>query len=275
VFFLPTIVYWPSSIGKESLMYLFVGLAVYGAAGLLWDYRLRWTVLFALGAAGSAAIRPHVALLLGVSLALALLFGKSRTSGLGIRRLLAVVVIGVVLAGVGAVTASKFGIDFASGLEATEDFENILSNVEGSTSKGGSSVTGSGIKSPADFPAGFLKVLFRPFPQEANNEQALASSLEGMLLLLLFAWRFIPMLKNGLQIRKHPYLIFAVAFTLGFVVAFSSFNNFGLLARQRSQVMPFFMAILIALGWSYEQSVPPSEPVPSDPTPDVRELAST
>ncbi len=266
VFFLPTIVYWPSSIGKESLMFLFLGFGSLGASRLLDDFRMRWTLLFGLGAVGAAVIRPHVALLFGGSLAVALLFGKSRHQGLGRRRLLAVAVIGAVLLIVGAFTAQQFGIDFASGLEATEDFENVLSNVEGSTSKGGSGVTGSGIRSPGDFPAGFLKVLFRPFPQEANNEQALASSMEGAILLLIFAWRFFPMIKNGAKIRRNPYLIFVLVFTLGFIVAFSSFNNFGLLARQRSQVMPYFMALLIGLGWAIpdDDDEPDDEPEPED-----------
>ncbi len=250
VLFLPTIIYWPSSIGKESLMFLFLGMGSLGASRLLDDFRLRWAAVFGLGALGAAVIRPHVALLFGGSLAIALVFGKSRHRGLGGRKLLAVALISLVLVVVGAFTAQKFGIDFASGLEATEDFENVLTNVEGSTSKGGSGVTGSGIRTPADFPAGFLKVLFRPFPQEANNEQALASSMEGLLLLGLFAWRLLPMLKNGLQIRRQPYLIFALVFTLGFVVAFSSFNNFGLLARQRSQVMPYFLVLIVGLGWA-------------------------
>ena len=257
VLFLPTIIYWPSSIGKESLMFLFLGMGSLGAARLLDDYRLRWAALFGLGAVGAAAIRPHVALLLGGSLAAALLFGKSKASGLGGRKALATILIGGVLIVVGAFTAQKFGIDFASGLEATEDFENVLGNVEGSTSKGGSAVTGGGIRSPADFPAGFLKVLFRPFPQEANNEQALASSFEGVLLLLVFAWRFFPMLKNGLGIRRRPYMIFVFVFTIGFIVAFSSFNNFGLLARQRSQVMPYFVALLVGLGWAQPEEEPP------------------
>ncbi|MDJ0953321.1 MAG: hypothetical protein QNJ81_06555 [Acidimicrobiia bacterium] len=250
VLFLPTIIYWPSSIGKESLMFFFLGMGSLGASRLLDDFRLRWAALFGIGALGAAVIRPHVALLFGGSLAIALLFGRSRSPGLGGRKLAAIALISAVLAVVGAFTAQKFGIDFASGLEATEDFENVLTNVEGSTSKGGSGVTGSGIRTPADFPAGFLKVLFRPFPQEANNEQALASSMEGLLLLGLFAWRFLPMLKNGVRIRRQPYLIFALVFTLGFVVAFSSFNNFGLLARQRSQVMPYFIALIIGLGWA-------------------------
>jgi hypothetical protein len=247
VLFLPTIVYWPSSIGKESLMFLFLGAGSLGAARLLSDFRMRWIGLFGLGAVGSAAIRPHVALLLGGALAAALLFGKVHRKSLRSRKLVATALIGLVLVVVGLFTASKFGIDFASGLEATEDFENVLTNVEDTTSKGGSGVTGSGIRSPADFPAGFVKVLFRPFPQEANNAQALASSLEGVFLLLLFILRFIPMVKGLRKIRRMPYMVFALAFTLGFIIAFSSFNNFGLLARQRSQVYPYFVALLVGL----------------------------
>jgi len=55
------------------------------------------------------------------------------------------------------------------------------------------------------------------------------------------------MMKGMFRLRRMPYITFVLAFTLGFVIAFSSFNNFGLLARQRSQVYPYFVALLVAL----------------------------
>lgn len=250
VLFLPTIVYWPSSIGKESLMFLFLGTASYGAAGLLKDYRLRWAFLFAIGITGAAAIRPHVALLLVGSLAVALVFSKNTTTeGLGGRRLVAIISIGLVLGGATVAAAVKFNIDFTEGLAATEDIERVIENVEGATSKGGSAVTGSSISSPAEFPAGFIKVMFRPFPTEATTIQVLATSIEGMLMFGLLLWRLIPLVRYGRHIRRTPYVLFALVFTIGFVIAFSAFNNFGLLARQRSQVIPYFMAVLITFGW--------------------------
>lgn len=259
VLFLPTIVYWPSSIGKESLMFLFLGAGSLGAARLLTDFRMRWMFVLSIGAVGAAAIRPHVALILVGSLAVALLFGKAPHKGLGRRKTVAIGLISIVLVLVGTFAAAKFGIDFAAGLAATEDFENVLVNVEGSTSKGGSGITGTGIRSPVDFPAGFIKVMFRPFPQEANNAQALASSLEGVFLLLLFALRFMPMMKGLASIRRKPYMIFALVFTIGFVIGFSSFNNFGLLARERSQVVPFFIALLIGLDIAVHDDDSPDE----------------
>jgi hypothetical protein len=164
--------------------------------------------------------------------------------------MIAIIAISLVFAAATATVALKFGLDFGSGLEAAANLETVVENVESNTSKGGSQVAGSAIRSPLEFPAGMLKVLFRPFPQEATTPLALLSSLEGMVLLGLFVWRIPPLFRNGWHIRRDPYLVFAVVFVIGFVIAFSAFNNFGLLARQRSQAMPFVMTLLISLGWS-------------------------
>jgi hypothetical protein len=62
--------------------------------------------------------------------------------------------------------------------------------------------------------------------------------------------------------------MYAFVFTMGFVIAFSSFNNFGLLARQRSQVMPFLLVVIISLGWPTpaEEEVPASKKSPAPMT---------
>jgi hypothetical protein len=44
--------------------------------------------------------------------------------------------------------------------------------------------------------------------------------------------------------RRQPYLALALAYAAMFVVAFSSFANFGNLVRQRVQVLPFVVALL-------------------------------
>ncbi|MEN8238863.1 MAG: hypothetical protein ABFR53_06625 [Actinomycetota bacterium] len=272
VFFLPTIVYWPSSIGKESLMFLFLGLASYGAAGLLKDHRLRWLTIFSVGVAGAAAVRPHVALILVSSLAVAIIFRKrAKGEKFSIKRLVAIAATGSVLVAATVVAAMNFGIDFSSGISTTDGIERVIGNVEKNTSGGGSGVEGGIISSPAEFPAGFVKVLFRPFPTEAGTPQVMASSMEGMLLLGLLLWRLIPILKNLRHIRSHPYVLYAFVFTIGFVIAFSSFNNIGLLARQRSQVMPFLLVVVITLGWSLPADTDESPAVAkSPPAPAVR-----
>jgi hypothetical protein len=44
-------------------------------------------------------------------------------------------------------------------------------------------------------------------------------------------------------LRSTPYVVYAGVFVLGFMVAFSSFPNFGLLARQRVQLFPFYFVL--------------------------------
>jgi hypothetical protein len=46
------------------------------------------------------------------------------------------------------------------------------------------------------------------------------------------------------MVRRRPYIAFVLAYVAVFVFAFSSFANFGLLARQRLQVMPIFLVLL-------------------------------
>ena len=46
------------------------------------------------------------------------------------------------------------------------------------------------------------------------------------------------------SMRRQPYIAMALLFTGLFVIAFSSIANFGILVRQRSSVLPFFLVLL-------------------------------
>jgi len=85
---LPSMVFWPSSIGKESLMITFIGITSYAASRLMGEYRIRWAFIAAAGMAGTAAIRSHIAALLAASIAVAMFFGKApKVHGAQVRRL--------------------------------------------------------------------------------------------------------------------------------------------------------------------------------------------
>ena len=70
VFFLPSLLFWPSGIGKEAWMTLGLGLCAYGVALLLAGRRSGVPVL-ALGMLATAAVRPHVTLLVAGALVVA------------------------------------------------------------------------------------------------------------------------------------------------------------------------------------------------------------
>ncbi|HEX2027222.1 MAG TPA: hypothetical protein VHF25_04405 [Nitriliruptorales bacterium] len=243
VLLLPSLLFWPASIGKESWLMLVLGVATYGTARIFARRRGGYLIV-ALGLCGLALVRPHVSVLVAVALTVGYLRRRAaRTSRPG----LAAQVVGLTLLLLGGMvlvrqTQRFFGVEELSVAAATDVFEDTRDR----TAAGGSEFEASPVRSPLDLPAGLVTVLFRPFPHEAHNAQALLASLEGLVLLALFATsarrlRGLPRLA-----WRDPYVAFAVSFVLMFAVAFSNFGNFGLLVRQRVQVLPLAL-ILMAL----------------------------
>jgi hypothetical protein len=118
-------------------------------------------------------------------------------------------------------------------------------------SGGGENATGSSFQehlstSPSAFPKDAATVLFRPLPYEAHNNQELASSAEGLALLFLFVISLPNMAGAFRLIRRRPYVALVVVYSAAFIYAYASLANFGLLNRERIQLLPFFF-VLFAL----------------------------
>jgi hypothetical protein len=266
LFFLPSLVFWPSSIGKDAWMLFTMGLATYGIARLL----TRWTVGGTLAAAAglwlASLVRPHVAALIAVAFVVALVTRKSR----GELRELAPLVKGVSVAiavvlavGLAVKTSHSLHIQLSGNLATT------LTRIQARTSKGGSTFTPALADSPARFPIAVVTVLFRPFIFEAHDTQARIAALESTVLIVLCLVRFRWIMAALMSLRRQPYIVFSLVYVLLFIVAFSSFSNFGLLARERVQLYPLFLVLI---------SIPPIvvERVPRLRTPDAApELSST
>ena len=47
--------------------------------------------------------------------------------------------------------------------------------------------------------------------------------------------------------RRSPYVVFCLVYSSAFIWAFSGFGNFGILARQRVLMIPFFLVLLLCL----------------------------
>jgi hypothetical protein len=240
-------------------MLLAIGLAAYGVAQLLGTYRVRWLFVVAAGTALAAAIRPHVGALLVASLIAAAIL--TRSSGDTSTRFRKLMLLGIgSLATVFALTifADRFGL-------SPEDLqiEGFLDELARRTGEGGSSVEGSAIRSLGDVPQAFLRVIFRPLFYEIFGPVGLASSVEGTALLLLMVWKLPAMLRNATMLRSSPYLMFCLIFTIGFVFVFSPILNLGILARQRTQMLPMLLALLVGMGWSETEAADHATPTGS------------
>jgi hypothetical protein len=131
-----------------------------------------------------------------------------------------------------------------SGVPTDRGLAGALDQLSQNTDYGGSEFEPTAVANPLNLPVGFLTVLFRPFVFEVNNTQALATALEGTLVLGLSLIGFRHLWSAVRSIRRRPYVAFALFYVGLFVVGYSGLANFGLLARQRAQLLPLYLVLL-------------------------------
>lgn len=242
VLFLPTLLLWSSGIGKGAWMTLTIGLTLFGSARLL-SSAPRAVFPLLTGLIGTAMVRPHITVLLVIGLTIGVIIRRTNMP-----TLLSPVMRVLSIGGLGAVgILALSGVADFLGLEefSTESVRGVLDETEENTADIGSSTfTAQRVNDPLDFPGAFLTVIFRPFPWEADNVLMLASSAEGVALMLLIVaswrrWRQVPTL-----LRRYPYLAMGLVAIVLFVVAFSSIGNFGLLVRERAMILPLVLVPL-------------------------------
>ena len=138
------------------------------------------------------------------------------------------------------------GADFL-GIESlsVQSLEAELDEQTERSSIGGSSFETSGNSlSPRNLPIATVTVLFRPFAWETDSGLQMLASLESALLLVLIVVRLSSFRIALLRARAFPFLIYCWSLAVLYIIAFSSFANFGLLVRQRSLLLPALFALL-------------------------------
>lgn len=249
VFFFPTILIWTSGTGKDAWMMLCLGGAAWGFASLLAG---RWRVLPVLGLAlwGAAIVRPHLVLIMLIAAAAGVLVRllpaqESQTDARRGSRALLIGVLTVATVLTVGQAEQYFGLDDLDVESAREVTDRVVTNT---------GLSGSTFQAPdPGTPVGYLRagitVLFRPFPLEVPTAQGTATAAEGVALLLLLYFSARRLGRLPAALLRIPYMAFAMTYVIAFVYAFASISNFGILARQRAQLLPMIFA-LMSLGIS-------------------------
>lgn len=239
LFFWPSLLYWPSSIGKDAWMMLMLGVAALGAAKILAHERHGFALL-AVGLTGTLLVRPHVTL--AVILALAGAYALRTTRRLPLRtrmrKAAGLMLVLVIAATVGVRTEQFFDIELTSG-----ELTAALDETTRRTTQGGSSFDPARVNSPADYPWAVFTVAFRPMPHEASNIQMTLTSVEGLMLMALMLASLRTVISMPRYSTRLSYLTFAGMYILLFTFVFAALGNFGVLARQRTQMLPFLLVI--------------------------------
>ena len=245
VLFAPSVAFWPSSIGKESLMQLGIGTVALATSFLL---RQRLASAAVLGMAGGWllwVVRPHVLALVTLAAGFAYAAGKVRGKGGAMRSFMArpVGLLAVVL-------MVAFAVSQATEFLGIEDLS--LSSIEAEldenterTSQGGSEFQNEDNSlNPLRLPQGVVTVLLRPFPWEVDGSLQLLASLESVLLAGIIVARLGSVRASLARARSSPFLLYCWALVILYAATFSSIANFGLLVRQRSLVLPALYTLI-------------------------------
>lgn len=251
--FAPSLLYWPSSIGKEAWMMLCLGLASLGAA-LLVSRRgfVRAAVFLVAGIGGAALVRPHIGGLWLVGLMPALLVallrgrGPRHIRGGGFAdRLMLLLLTGIAVVAITAVGSATMRYLQPGGEEniTSNSVTSILTETTRRTSEAGSNFQPLVITGPADWPYASLRTLVRPLLIEARGLAQLVSALEltlfgGLVLANLRRLAHLPRL-----VLTNPYVAFAMTVLFFGGLAYSSFANLGVLTRQKSLLFPMLLLV--------------------------------
>jgi hypothetical protein len=248
VLFVPSIAFWPSSIGKEALMQLGIGTATLGISYLLRQRLLLGLAIAAPGGWLLWVVRPHVLALVTIAAGCAYVVGHVRSRGTGVGSLVGRPVGMLVLALLMAFTVSQATKSLGMSEFSLSAVETELNTVSDQTGQGGSQFDNGGNSlSPTDLPEGLVTVLLRPLPFEAHSPFELLASIESVAVLVLIIKRFPSVRTSFRQARGSPFLLYCIVMLLLYAMTFSSFQNFGLLVRQRSLVMPALF-VLVAIN---------------------------
>ncbi|MBY8974410.1 hypothetical protein KHP62_01240 [Rhodobacteraceae bacterium NNCM2] len=233
VLLMPGLQFWTASIGKDSLAIL-----GYGLIALALTYRpLQWLPLAA-GVLIYFMIRPHIAFILVLSMALAFLpvFGRSSPRA--------------IIAGTGAVLAFMLMLPFIfyfvgieeAGVAGVTDF---ISRRQALGFRGGSGFDLSELTAVERI----FTIWFRPLFFDADGANAIVASVENLFLIGVFAF----LIYNGRLLLRlfsvSEVLRFHGFFLLFFTLILSqTTGNLGLALRQKMMAVPALILIFVAVA---------------------------
>jgi hypothetical protein len=256
LFFWPSVVLWPSTIGKEAVILFSIGLAALGAARLFTRRPGGYTLAF-LGVLITYLVRPHVAMILLVALGFALVVGRGAsrpTRSLTPSSIAKAAAIVLLLLG-GSVVATRTARFLGVESLQPSSTEEAFSETQQRTERGGSEFSPADATNPIGYPQAAVTILFRPFPFETHTAEQFATAFEALALALLVLASWRRLLSVPWRLRAQPFVAFSLAFVLVFFFVFAVISNFGILARERTMLLPFAFALLSVTALSTDSVV--------------------
>ena len=237
VVLLPSVSFWSSAIGKDSITFMASGLALWAALDLKRRKLIMACAFFAMFFS-----RPHIAVILIVALGVAVILGSGR---IGILHRSLMIALTLSIAFLIFPLATKYvGLKIASPVDVYKYIERRQDHFKlGSLSEGGGTGSNYDIAAMSP-PMQLFTYMFRPLLFDAHNAFAFFTAIENMILLAFLIYTL-----KGVFVKKRqgPIYLFLWLFVLlaGLILS-SMTGNLGIAARQKWMFMPFLIFLLFA-----------------------------
>lgn len=231
--FLPSLSFWSSYLGKDSIALLAVCLSLLASANITKRY-----FLFAVAIVLMLLVRPHVAAIMVFSLGITLLVA----SRLNILTRAALIFI----MGLAGAIMIPFAIDYiglSEGGVTTDEYILRMQAYGVDDSTGGLDLTSM------SWPFRLFSYMFRPMFIDAKNIEQFAASFENILLFSLIIFSAFKLVK--IVFKSESILIrYSVIYAgLMLVVLGNTAYNLGIAFRQKTMILPaIFILLIFAYG---------------------------
>ena len=246
----PAFIIWSGQLLKDGLIIFLLVLAITLVLRLQEKFRLFDVLLLVFSLFGIISLRFYIFYMAALAIVGAFVIGTSNSPQAIMRRISALVVIGVGLTYFGVMRDSGSDIEEYTNLERIQlSRQDLARSAESGYGEDLDVSTTEGAL--AALPIGLTYLMLAPFPWQMTNwRQALT------LPEVFLWWASIPFLLSGLwytiknRLRSSiPILVFSLMLTL----AYSLFlGNIGTAYRQRTQIQ-VFLFMFIAVGWTLWQ----------------------
>lgn len=232
IIFLPSVSFWSSALGKDAISFMATGLALWSSLKLS-----RRGLLMTFAILSMLVVRPHMAGIMVIGIAISALMDPQASA-------LKKSVFGFAAAGA-AVALVPFALRYA-GVGEMVDVEALTDYIDKRQSyntEGGGGVDLASMSLPMQL----FTYLFRPVLFEARSVFELAASLDNLILLILFFFGGVALLRG----RKSGFgenRTFMWTYALGaWLILALTTANLGIALRQKWMFVPMLIFLLISV----------------------------
>lgn len=232
IVFLPSISFWSCAIGKDTLSFLSVSLALYGSLNTIKNLKIVFISIFIM-----FLVRPHIALIMIISFVLSLIVNNKVSKSKKIFLVFFIISLLPILYTF-VMDYVGLGTDFSA-----RDLNNYTQSRIDANLGGGGAVNISDLS----FPMKLFTYMYRPFIFEAHSFQSLMASIENLILLLATFFAIIKYFRAK-RIEFNCNVNYLVAyFILTLIVLSLTTSNLGIAVRQKWMFTPIIIYFIVLI----------------------------